>query len=58
MIAFEDVKNNVEVKALVEGAQKQMNALGYTEHSVRHVMIVANRAADVLATLGYPEERI
>ena len=58
MITFEDVKNNVEVKALVEGAQKQMNALGYTEHSVRHVMIVANRAAYVLETLGYPEERI
>jgi metal-dependent HD superfamily phosphatase/phosphodiesterase len=58
MITFDDVKNNIEVKALVEGAQKQLNALGYTEHSVRHVSIVANRAAEVLSTLGYPEERI
>lgn len=58
MITFEDVKNNIEVKALVEGAQKQLNALGYTEHSVRHVTMVANRAAEVLETLGYPEERI
>ena len=58
MIAFEDVKNNIEVKALVEGAQKQLNALGYTEHSVRHVTIVSNRAAEVLRALGYPEERI
>lgn len=58
MITFEDVKNNIEVKALVEGSQKQLNALGYTEHSVRHVMMVANRAAKVLETLGYPEERI
>ena len=58
MIAFEDVKNNIEVKALVEGAQKQLNALGYTEHSVRHVTIVSNRAAEVLKALGYPEERI
>ena len=58
MITFEDVKNNIEVKALVEGAQKQLNALGYTEHSVRHVTMVANRAASVLETLGYPEERI
>ena len=32
MITFEDVKNNIEVKALVEGAQKRLNALGYTEH--------------------------
>ena len=58
MITFEDVKNNIEVKALVVGAQKQLNALGYTEHSVRHVTMVANRAAEVLETLGYPEDRI
>lgn len=58
MITYEDVKNNIEIKALVEGAQKQLNALGYTEHSVRHVTIVANRAAELLETLGYPEERI
>ena len=58
MITFDDVRNNLEVKALVEGAQKQLNALGYTEHSVRHVTMVANRAAEVLKTLEYPEERI
>lgn len=58
MITFEDVKNNIEVKALVEGAQKQLNALGYTEHSVRHVTIVSNRAAELLETLGYDKERI
>ena len=58
MITFEDVKNNIEVKSLVEGSQKQLNALGYTEHSVRHVAMVANRAAKVLETLDYPEERI
>ena len=58
MITLEDVKNNPEVKALVEGAQKQLNALGYTEHSVRHVSLVSNRAGEVLKILGYPEERI
>lgn len=54
MITYEDVRNNIEVKALVEGAQKQLNALGYTEHSVRHVTMVANRAAEVLETLRLP----
>ena len=58
MITYDDVRNNIEVKALVEGSQKQLNALGYTEHSVRHVTMVANRAAEVLETLVYPEERI
>ena len=58
MITLEDVKNNPEVKALVESSQKQLNALGYTEHSIRHVTIVSNRAGEVLRILGYPEERI
>lgn len=58
MITLEEVRNNPEVKALVEGSQKQLNALGYTEHSVRHVTIVSNRAAEVLQILGYPEDRI
>ena len=58
MITLEDVKKNKEVEELVIGSQKQLNALGYTEHSIRHVTIVSNRAAKILETLGYPEERI
>lgn len=58
MITLEDVKKNPEVKALVESSQKQLNALGYTEHSIRHVSIVSERAGRVLETLGYPEDRI
>lgn len=58
MITLEDVKNNPEIRALVESSQKQLNALGYTEHSIRHITIVSNRAGEVLQTLGYPEERI
>lgn len=58
MITLEEVKNNPEIKALLEGSQKQLNALGYTEHSLRHVTIVSNRAGELLETLGYPEERI
>lgn len=58
MITLEDVKNNPEIKTLIESSQKQLNALGYTEHSTRHITIVSNRAGEVLKTLGYPEERI
>lgn len=58
MITLEDVKNNEEIQELIVGAQKQLNALGYTEHSTRHISIVSNRAARILETLGYPEERI
>lgn len=58
MITLEDVKKNKEVEELVIGSQKQLNALGYTEHSIRHITIVSNRAAKILETLGYTEERI
>ena len=58
MITVEDVKNNPEVQELVIGAQKQLDALGYTEHSQRHVSIVSHRAAKILETLGYDEHTI
>ena len=58
MVTFEDVKNSPEVNELIKNAQKQLDVLGYTEHSVRHVSVVAERAANVLRTLGCDEHRI
>lgn len=58
MITLEDVKKNEEVQALIEGTQKQLNVLGFTEHSKRHISIVSQRAADILRTFGYGEDRI
>ncbi len=58
MITLEDIKKNEEVQELIVGAQKQLNVLGYTEHSIRHITIVSNRAANILRELEYPEERI
>lgn len=58
MVTLEDVKNNPEVQELIIGAQRQLDALGYTEHSQRHVSIVSNRAGRILETLGYDKHRI
>lgn len=58
MITLQDVKNNEEVEALIKGAQKQLNGLGYTEHSHRHISIVSKRAGDILETLGYPKRTV
>ena len=58
MVTFEDVVNNIEVKELIKNAQKQLDVLGYTEHSTRHVSVVAERASEILRTLGYDEHRI
>ncbi|MBR2785991.1 MAG: HD domain-containing protein [Clostridia bacterium] len=58
MVTLEDVKKNPEVQQLILGAQEELNALGYTEHSFRHISIVSKRAGDVLKELGYDSRRI
>lgn len=58
MITVEDVMKNPDVKEFIRNAQRQLDVLGYTEHSERHISLVANRAAYILETLGYDEHRI
>ena len=58
MITLEDVKKNEEVQAFVNATQKQLKALGYTEHSYRHIGIVSKRTGEILQKLGYGERTI
>lgn len=58
MITLEDVKANDEVEAFIQGSQKQLDGLGYTEHSHRHISIVSQRAGEILEKLGYPERTV
>lgn len=58
MVTLEDVQNNKEVIALINGSQKQLSELGYTEHSIRHVSIVSKRAGKILADLDYSSKRV
>ena len=51
MVTFDDVFKNEEISELIKNAQKQLDVLGYTEHSIRHVSLVAERAANVLKEL-------
>ena len=58
MITLEDVMKNEVVKAFVNASQKQLKALGYTEHSNRHIGIVSKRTGEILQKLGYDERTI
>lgn len=58
MVTLEDVKGNPEVQQLILSSQESLNALGYTEHSFRHISMVSNRAGALLATLGYDPRRV
>ena len=58
MITLEDVIKNDEVQAFVNASQKQLKALGYTEHSNRHIGIVSERTGEILKKLGYDERTV
>ena len=58
MVTLKDVQENEEIKELVVGSQKQLDVLGYTEHSIRHVNIVSKRAGQILKDLGYNERKV
>ncbi|HEY3365192.1 MAG TPA: HD domain-containing protein [Symbiobacteriaceae bacterium] len=56
-ITFQDVKADSEVKTYITGAQEMLKAIGYTEHGLRHVGLVAHRAMKVMESLGLPDRR-
>jgi metal-dependent HD superfamily phosphatase/phosphodiesterase len=52
-ITAEDVKNNPIVKSFIESANKYLGALGYTEHGMRHVSLIAQLSENILQSLDY-----
>ena len=58
MLTFEDVKNNDAIRTYIQRADESLIALGFTEHSFAHVTMVAENAAYILETLGYPARTV
>lgn len=58
MVTLEELKKDDEVECFIKNAQRQLDALGYTEHSHRHLELVSKRAANILKVLGYNEHEI
>ncbi len=55
MVTFSQVKKDPEVKAVIVEADRQLAALGYTEHGPRHARLVAKNSRKILIDLGYDE---
>jgi metal-dependent HD superfamily phosphatase/phosphodiesterase len=55
-ITLDDIAKNEMVKVYLEGANKLLEALGYTEHGQRHANLTANIARNILLRLGYSKE--
>ncbi len=56
-MTVDELLQNEEVRIYLRKADEVMEAIGYTEHGLRHATLVSQRARDILAQLGYPEER-
>ena len=54
-MTFEYIKNHPEVRALLEKGNRNLGVLGFTDHSMAHCALVADRAAYILRMLGYSE---
>lgn len=55
MVTYEDIKHNPDINAYIRRADESLIALGFTEHSLAHVGLVAENAGYILKTLGYPD---
>lgn len=54
-IALKDVREYPLVRIFLQYADRNLEAMGYTEHGVRHAELTANIARNILLRLGYPE---
>lgn len=58
MITFQMIRDNEDIKTYIRHADASLKALGYTEHGFAHVTSVAETAAYILRTMGYPEREV
>lgn len=54
-VAFEEILKNDEIKAYIETGNRNLGAIGFTEHGFPHAKRSANYAGNILKTLGYDD---
>ncbi|NMA61051.1 MAG: HD domain-containing protein [Firmicutes bacterium] len=55
MVKLNDIKKHPSIKAYIKQADANLQAMGYTEHGLRHIGLVSSIARNVLEHLGYDE---
>ena len=58
MLSVKDLKKDSEITAIIKTGDKQIDALAYTEHSVRHNSIVSSWTAMILRETGADEKLV
>ncbi len=54
-VTFATVEHDADVRTLIDHANRNLGVIGYTEHGLRHVTLVARIARNVLRLLGFDE---
>ncbi|MEW6724592.1 MAG: HD domain-containing protein [Bacillota bacterium] len=54
-VTLNEVRHNPEVEAYIKKGDELLAAIGYTEHSFRHVSLVSKIAQNIMQRLGFPE---
>ena len=54
-MTYEEMKNNEEVNALLEKGNRNLGVLGFTDHSMAHCALVAERALIAFSMVDFPE---
>jgi metal-dependent HD superfamily phosphatase/phosphodiesterase len=54
----DDIKDVSFIKTYLEKADKYLEAIGYTEHGLRHASIVSKSTQYILTRLNYPKEMV
>ncbi|MDR2676601.1 MAG: HD domain-containing protein [Endomicrobium sp.] len=54
-INLKDIKKNPIVNIFIKSANNYLGTIGYTEHGIRHVSLVASISENILLYLDYPK---
>ncbi|MDR3689611.1 MAG: HD domain-containing protein [Fimbriimonas sp.] len=58
LVTLKEVRSNPKIRKLIEGANDVMKAMGYTEHGLRHVGVVASITRYILDHLNLSAREI
>lgn len=58
IITLDDIRSNQAVEVYIRRGDELLAAMGFTEHSFRHVSLVSRITEQVLLRLGHPERTV
>ncbi|NPV91523.1 MAG: HD domain-containing protein [Firmicutes bacterium] len=58
MLTVSDIMRDPEVDAFVRQGNEYLGSMGYTEHGLRHLKVVADRGRHIMTELGFSQREI